>query len=90
MAHEIAHSWFGNMTSITWWDEIWLNEGFATFVEHAAVNFLYPEFGVFDAFLAGLRHTAMMADSLPSSQVTPIFSPIICFVKNQVSRKHVL
>ncbi len=42
-AHELAHQWFGNLVTPVWWDDIWLNEAFATWMAHVSNNKLYPE-----------------------------------------------
>jgi hypothetical protein len=42
VAHELAHQWFGNLVTMDWWSELWLNEGFATWVGWFAIDHLYP------------------------------------------------
>ncbi|XP_051924775.1 endoplasmic reticulum aminopeptidase 1b [Hippocampus zosterae] len=66
IAHELAHQWFGNLVTMEWWNDLWLNEGFAKFMEFIAVNATYPQFRVNDLFL-GKCYTAMEVDSLRSS-----------------------
>ena len=51
IAHELAHQWFGNLVTMEWWTHLWLNEGFATYIEHFAVAELYPEYDVWSQFV---------------------------------------
>jgi alanyl aminopeptidase len=43
IAHEIAHQWFGNSTTMQWWDDLWLNESFATWLELRVIDQTHPE-----------------------------------------------
>ncbi|CAI9539718.1 unnamed protein product [Staurois parvus] len=73
IAHELAHQWFGNLVTMDWWNDLWLNEGFAKFMEYIAVNITYPELQVEDKFLDKCFR-AMEVDSLNSSHAvsTPV------------------
>lgn len=72
IAHELAHQWFGNLVTMEWWDYLWLNESFADFVEHIAVDALYPEWETWlemttSRGIGSLRRDAM--DGVQSVQV---------------------
>ncbi|KAK6457274.1 arginine/alanine aminopeptidase [Scheffersomyces xylosifermentans] len=75
VAHELAHQWFGNLVTMKWWDELWLNEGFATWVGFAAVDFLYPEWDIFSGFVSESLQQALNLDGLRNSH--PIEVPVI-------------
>ncbi|KAL8682743.1 MAG: hypothetical protein Q9186_001254 [Xanthomendoza sp. 1 TL-2023] len=74
VAHELAHQWFGNLVTMDWWSELWLNEGFATWVGWLAVDHLYPEFEVWSQFVTEAVQTAQQLDSLRASH--PIEVPV--------------
>ncbi len=63
IAHEIAHQWFGNLVTMEWWDDIWLNESFATFVSHVAVAELFPEWEMWDKFARDWTGWGLEGDS---------------------------
>lgn len=73
IAHELAHQWFGNLVTMQWWNDLWLNEGFAKFMEFVSVNITNPELQVNDFFL-GKCFEAMEMDSLSSSH--PVSTPV--------------
>jgi len=62
VAHEIAHQWFGNLVTMAWWDDLWLNEGFASWMEVKAVEQLHPEWTGW-ANDAGSKQQAMDIDA---------------------------
>uniref|UniRef100_A0A3B4D148 Aminopeptidase n=1 Tax=Pygocentrus nattereri TaxID=42514 RepID=A0A3B4D148_PYGNA len=73
IAHELAHQWFGNLVTMQWWNDLWLKEGFAKFMEFVSVNITNPELQVEDSFLRKCFE-AMEVDSLSSSH--PVSTPV--------------
>ncbi|MBI5377694.1 MAG: M1 family peptidase, partial [Thaumarchaeota archaeon] len=67
ISHEIAHQWFGNLVTMKWWNDLWLNESFATFMATKAVHHYYPEWDLWDQFLIGETSGAMSLDALKTS-----------------------
>jgi aminopeptidase N len=74
VSHELAHQWFGNLVTMDWWNELWLNEGFATWVGWLAVDKLHPEWNVWAQFCAESLHSAFNLDSIRNSH--PIEVPV--------------
>jgi puromycin-sensitive aminopeptidase len=67
IAHEMAHLWFGDLVTMKWWDDLWLNEAFATWMSTRAVDHVVPEWE-FSKHYAGDRAEAMHTDSLLSTR----------------------
>jgi len=72
VAHEIAHQWFGNLVTMDWWNQLWLNEGFASWMEYHAVDALFPEWHIWDQFLGNDYAPALEADSLRTTHAIEV------------------
>jgi aminopeptidase N len=68
VAHEISHMWFGDLVTMEWWDDLWLNEAFASLMETYATDKLAPELGAWDDFYMGTVVPALKRDCLPGVQ----------------------
>ena len=64
IAHEIAHQWFGNLVTMEWWTHLWLNEGFASYIEYLAVDKLFPKWDIWTQFSTHELGSALRLDSL--------------------------
>ncbi|KAB7504680.1 Aminopeptidase N [Armadillidium nasatum] len=67
IAHELAHMWFGDLVSPKWWSELWLNEGFATYMEHIGLHSVEPSFKMLEQIVISELHTSFSTDVLDSS-----------------------
>ncbi len=73
VTHELAHQWFGNLVTMQWWDDLWLNEAFATWMAYKVVDAWKPEWRMWDDFELG-KASALYLDSLESTH--PIHSEV--------------
>ena len=72
--HELAHQWFGNLVTMDFWDGLWLNEGFATWMSWYSCNVFYPEWKVWQGYVTDNLQAALGLDGLRSSH--PIEVPV--------------
>src|SRR5438094_2096367 len=64
IAHEVSHQWFGDLVTMKWWDDLWLNESFATFMAYKALDSMFPRWVVWQDFVRGETAGALARDSL--------------------------
>ncbi len=87
IAHELAHQWFGNLVTMEWWTHLWLNEGFASYMEYVAIDKLFPQWKVWTQFifieqarglsLDGLKNThAIEIDVNHPAEISEIFDAV--------------
>ena len=66
VGQELAHQWFGNLVTMEWWNDLWLNEGFATWVRYFSVDFCFPQNNIWDSFVTDIIHFALKKDAFKS------------------------
>lgn len=72
IAHELAHQWFGNLVTMEWWNDLWLNESFATLMEYLAVDALHPEWNIWLDFATNESIVALRRDALDGVQAVQV------------------
>jgi len=92
ISHELAHQWFGNLVTMKWWNDLWLNESFAELMGYRSVDELYPEWNIWQVFIQREVSSALSRDSLPNVQpvqvevrhpdeLGSVFDPSIVYAK---------
>ncbi len=92
IAHEISHQWFGNLVTMRWWDDLWLNESFASIMENIAPDRLHPDWQQWEDFATGrvlsCSHRDIYKDVQPvgmpvnhPDEISSLFDPAIVYAK---------
>ncbi|MCA9348368.1 M1 family metallopeptidase [Candidatus Saccharibacteria bacterium] len=72
VAHELAHQWFGNLVTMKWWTDLWLNEGFASWIEYLAIDHIFPEWNMWTQFIADEQQPALKLDSINNTHAIEV------------------
>lgn len=92
IAHELSHQWFGNLVTMHWWNDLWLNESFANMMEYVAIDALQPDWHMWEDFATNEVTAALRRDSLDGVQsvqadvnhpdeISTLFDPAIVYAK---------
>ena len=92
ITHELAHQWFGDLVTMKWWDDLWLNESFANMMEYVSVAALQPDWKIWELFQTSEAPMALQRDATDGVQpvhvdvnnpaeIDSIFDPAIVYAK---------
>lgn len=92
ITHELSHQWFGNLVTMAWWDDLWLNESFANMMEYYCLDAIRPEWQVWQEFFVSDCYYALTRDTSPDiqavkqavnhpSEIETLFDPAIVYAK---------
>ncbi|QZN93003.1 M1 family metallopeptidase [Limosilactobacillus panis] len=92
ITHELAHQWFGDLVTMKWWDDLWLNESFANMMEYVSVDAIHPEWKIWELFQTSEAPMALQRDATDGVQpvhvevnnpaeIDSIFDPAIVYAK---------